>query len=353
MLPIIKFNIIGGIYIRKITKVIISASLSLGILLNIGTPAFAAKEKERPEITIMKKIQKETSRMDGDQKRKYYDKVLTGIVKEAKKEKTVVGQIKVIHDRLASRITYDYATADGTKGATDESFKGIGAIVNGKGVCNAYAQVLRDTLDKAGIPNKFISDNRMDHTWNLVKVDGLYYHIDLTWDDSWDGDIPRYRYFLVNDKKIQEDHKTYKPKPQYKATSAKYHAFGDYEDYMIIKSDRTGISYLDEEKGFFHVNLNGKVTAYQKFTGYTQRVHETSKSNYFQEDIRNKRADGSIEMKYIIFEVPKSNYKQRKILFESGYQFDYTFYSKYVEIGAYGWDEEYDIKTFEKLKINL
>ena len=44
----------------------------------------------------------------------------------------------------------------------------------------------------------------MNHAWNIVSLDGHYFHIDLTWDDSDDEKIS-YNYFLKSDSQIKDD----------------------------------------------------------------------------------------------------------------------------------------------------
>lgn len=44
------------------------------------------------------------------------------------------------------------------------------------------------------------------HTWNMVKVDGNWYHVDITWDDPTGANTLRYTYFLVSDAQIKKNH---------------------------------------------------------------------------------------------------------------------------------------------------
>ncbi len=78
------------------------------------------------------------------------------------------------------------------------------------GVCQAYALLAYRLFLVADLDAKYVygySDNEL-HAWNLVNVNGDWYHIDTTWNDI-NPDEPyaiAYAYFLVNDEKLSEDH---------------------------------------------------------------------------------------------------------------------------------------------------
>ncbi|MGE8000234.1 transglutaminase domain-containing protein [Lysinibacillus sp. NPDC093190] len=78
------------------------------------------------------------------------------------------------------------------------------------GVCQAYALLAYRLFLEAGLDAKYVygySDNQL-HAWNLVNVNGDWYHVDTTWNDV-NPDEPyaiAYAYFLVNDEKLSEDH---------------------------------------------------------------------------------------------------------------------------------------------------
>ena len=57
-------------------------------------------------------------------------------------------------------------------------------------------------LDKLNIINYKISNDQ--HIWNLVYLDGTWYHLDLTWDDPVsDKNITRDNYFLITTKNLE------------------------------------------------------------------------------------------------------------------------------------------------------
>ena len=58
-------------------------------------------------------------------------------------------------------------------------------------------------LDKLNIINYKISNS--EHIWNLVYLDGKWYHLDLTWDDPIsDVNINRDTYFLITTSELEE-----------------------------------------------------------------------------------------------------------------------------------------------------
>ena len=54
-----------------------------------------------------------------------------------------------------------------------------------KGVCQGYALLALKMLRELGIETLYVVGevNTGPHAWNLVKVDGEWYHLDTTWND--------------------------------------------------------------------------------------------------------------------------------------------------------------------------
>ncbi len=89
-----------------------------------------------------------------------------------------------LHDWLVRNAEYDY---------TYTHHSGDYMLLNGTGVCQAYALAYETLLDYAGIENTF--EHGDNHIWNMVKLGGDWYHIDVTWDD--DGEDSDYEHFCV------------------------------------------------------------------------------------------------------------------------------------------------------------
>lgn len=67
-----------------------------------------------------------------------------------------------------------------------------GVFLDGKAVCEGYARAMQYLLQKCGIESAEVAgfihkeNGERDgaHAWNIIKIDGDYYYLDTTWDDS-------------------------------------------------------------------------------------------------------------------------------------------------------------------------
>ena len=59
-----------------------------------------------------------------------------------------------------------------------------GVFVNKKAVCAGYAKAIQYLLNRLGIECLYVTSET--HAWNVVKLEGDYYHMDVTWGDHSD-----------------------------------------------------------------------------------------------------------------------------------------------------------------------
>lgn len=105
-------------------------------------------------------------------------------------------KIKIIHDYIIDNTEYDKLKYKNKEDTTYKSNTAYGVLIEGYGTCNGYADAMAIFLDKINIINYKISND--EHIWNLVYLDGKWYHLDLTWDDPIsDMNINRDTYFLI------------------------------------------------------------------------------------------------------------------------------------------------------------
>lgn len=130
--------------------------------------------------------------------------------------------VKALHDYLVTHCDYDYRVDIGNMPFV--SHQAEGALLEGTAVCSGYAKAYEILLDAAGIPNETITGYAGGyHAWNLVQVDGQWYHVDTTWDDptTRGGDYIRYTYFLKSDRvMVSRSHRDWEA--IYSCTSTKY-----------------------------------------------------------------------------------------------------------------------------------
>jgi hypothetical protein len=112
-----------------------------------------------------------------------------------------------IHDFICKSVHYD-------KLKKQYSHEIIGPLGQGVGVCEGIAKSVKVLCDALGIwciialcdnnPEKGI---KYRHMWNVVRIDGKYYHLDVTFDNSLSKeDLIRYDYVNLSDGQIFRDH---------------------------------------------------------------------------------------------------------------------------------------------------
>lgn len=106
------------------------------------------------------------------------------------------GKVKVVHDYLIETNNYNIGS--------DGPYR---ALYKGQSNCNGYALSFMAIMRECGIKTTYETGD--NHAWNSVNIDGVWYNIDVTWDDSgvWDkeGGI-RYDYFLKSNSEWSEHH---------------------------------------------------------------------------------------------------------------------------------------------------
>ncbi|ALS29773.1 transglutaminase [Paenibacillus sp. 32O-W] len=118
-------------------------------------------------------------------------------------------KVKAIHDWIVRRLAYDESL---------RHYTAYEALDSGLAVCQGYALLAYKMLTMAGIEAK-IAEGAVDtgeHVWNMVRLDGRWYHLDVTWDDPLPdrGDAVSYRYYLLTDAEMRRDHRWERSYPE-------------------------------------------------------------------------------------------------------------------------------------------
>ena len=89
---------------------------------------------------------------------------------------TNLDKIMYLHDCIVELASYRYVAY--------QSY-GAGGILGDKvGVCAGYTKALNLLLGDQGINTVYMSSDAINHGWTAVYLDGQWYHIDSTWDDT-------------------------------------------------------------------------------------------------------------------------------------------------------------------------
>mgnify|MGYP001064538196 CR=1 FL=1 len=120
------------------------------------------------------------------------------------KEKSDYTKVKRIHDYIVNNTRYQFSP---------NCYTAYGALVDGRAVCQGYAQLAYKMLTEAGVKCYTITGKAnngrgtQSHAWNMVRVGKKWYYLDVTWDDpAGAGDILQYDYFLVGKNQFEQSH---------------------------------------------------------------------------------------------------------------------------------------------------
>lgn len=123
------------------------------------------------------------------------------------------------HDYICTHFEYDL---------TYSIYDAYNMLVEKKGVCQGYSLLYHYLLKQEGIRGSFASSDDMNHIWNIINIDGNWYHVDVTWDDPTQDAVGRsgHKNFLRSDEGIASA-----------STSPHYNWTADYECTSVVYED--------------------------------------------------------------------------------------------------------------------
>ncbi|MBR3161681.1 MAG: hypothetical protein IKF19_03015 [Bacilli bacterium] len=128
------------------------------------------------------------------------DKIIEQNIKDNMSTKQ---KIKVVHDYIINETDYDTLKTKNIKDTTYKSNTAYGVLIEKHGICSGYSDTMFIFLDKLNIISYKISNDQ--HIWNLVYLNGSWFHLDLTWDDPVsDKNVTRDNYFLINTNNLKK-----------------------------------------------------------------------------------------------------------------------------------------------------
>lgn len=163
------------------------------------------------EVLVGSKENPSSERMDLIKYGIIYTK-LSMLVKDIDKNYPEVNKFKKVYRRLALMIDYDMMILDEESQYSKDNLRTSrnleNAVLLNKTVCLGFAEALKQTLSLVGIESKIahslINEDDEQHAYNVVKIDGIWYNADLTWDYPSIRKGIRPKYCLKSDKDFQK-----------------------------------------------------------------------------------------------------------------------------------------------------
>lgn len=103
---------------------------------------------------------------------------------------------RYVHDALMQIVLYD--------GEAPMNQSAYSALVGGRSVCAGYARAFQYLMQRMGIPCYYCTGFAgEDHAWNILRLDGVFRNVDVTWDDT---DPATYDYYNKTDREFGGTH---------------------------------------------------------------------------------------------------------------------------------------------------
>lgn len=196
-----------------------------------------------------------------------------------------IDKVYAIRDYMVENVKYDPQFAiDGAPGLSHSAYN---VLVKNIGVCDGFSGSMKMILDRLGIESEILYGHSIvsAHAWNLITIDGLTYHIDMTLEINY-PDEP-YRYMFVSDKSMELNgsywnkdiygiHKNVMPRNSIRLFN-KEDVFDEIETALADSKDELTINYKSNDldvfelqkyfadKDLFEVN----VSINEKYENYT------------------------------------------------------------------------------------
>ncbi|MGE7919454.1 transglutaminase domain-containing protein [Viridibacillus sp. NPDC093762] len=177
----------------------------------------------------------------------YVDAQVKRFIKEEISEKmSDFDKVKAINNYIVLNTKYGSDTHASAHSA-------YAVFKEGKAVCQGYTLAAYKLYQAAGIDVRYVVGyvDQVAHSWNLVKVDGKWYHIDSTFNDPTPDRAGKVssKYFLLSDSALAEDHRWVTEDYQ-KASDTTYNFIRDTEDF-VKSGDKVYYTKSDGSRGIY------------------------------------------------------------------------------------------------------
>lgn len=150
-----------------------------------------------------------------DKDKAIYDAALSAISEFYSGGMSDAETVTAAHDWIVTHVTYDEGMLLAIPKKSDDTENPYGALILHQGICMGYTTTFQLFMDILGVQSQIVrgiaeGDGIWDeHAWNLIQINGEYYHVDVTWDDFVPDEDDRpalHTYVLVPDYVMEVSH---------------------------------------------------------------------------------------------------------------------------------------------------
>lgn len=214
-------------------------------------------------------------------------------------------KVRAVHDWIVLNARYD---------ETGTGRSAFDVLTLGRAVCHGYALTAFEMLREAGMEVVIIAGlPAMNHVWNMVKICGNWYHLDVTYDDPV-PDLPlnvRYDYFLKSDEEMLAGSNPHTWESGYPAATV------SYQEGICLSDEFTIHGIVTDENGNALENMPvvsrcktcektktlSDPSGYYEFTGLRQGLYflNVSQKDYEKEKVTVRISEsGTYEQNFVL-----------------------------------------------------
>ncbi|MBO4859397.1 MAG: hypothetical protein J5527_12875 [Treponema sp.] len=214
-----------------------------------------------------------------------------------------MSKIKYIHDYICLSTEYDHEAAD-SNNCGGKYQTAYSCAVEYKTVCAGYSACFQYYMQQLGIPCASMWGS--GHQWNFIQVDGHYYQMDVTWDDTMI--VPCYYNLMHADMQKIDSHT---PDPLAKNVIKKYPSKTNKMTYLKYFGPLVeGSPYTYAELGNFEEEVNNPEKA-KVYEDTPQILPIISNKNDFEQLVKygfNSTGNSTVDFFFFIPNEKKVDY---------------------------------------------
>ena len=184
------------------------------------------------------------------------------------------------HDYIILNCSYDENAANGSDA--------YGCLVDKTAYCSGYSRAMMLLLDAVGVDSILVSGNAIvsgdeqeSHMWNIVWIDSVPYHLDVTWDDQdRNGQFAPHMYFNTTTDTISVSHSDFSVDIQCISADANYFV---RENLSFNRIDNNTVKIITDR-------LNENIlnnSPFVEFVFTDDAVYNDAVDNYFTSESYN------------------------------------------------------------------